>query len=248
MRLDLALVERGLARSRTHAARLIADGRVQVGGTPARRAAQQVGLDDVLTATAEPWVSRAAGKLLGALEASGLRVHGRVLDAGASTGGFTQVCLAGGAAQVYAVDVGHGQLVDELRVDPRVRVAEGLNLRDLTIADVDGSPVDLIVGDVSFISLTLILPALLPVLDQDGDALLLVKPQFEVGRQRLGNGGVVKDPALRRQAVDDVAAVAGGLGWREHWRGESTVPGTAGNREFFLWLRAAPPTDCRVGA
>lgn len=240
MRLDVALHERGLARSRTHAARLITEGRVQVDAETVTRASHQVTPANTLTAAAQPWVSRAAFKLLGALEASGLAVRERVLDAGASTGGFTQVCLERGATTVFAVDVGHGQLADQLRADPRVRVSEGLNLRDLTVEHLDGRPVDTIVGDVSFISLRLLLPALLPVLDVTGDALLLVKPQFEVGRERLGSGGVVRDPGLHRQAVDDVAEQAHELGWSEHWRGESTVPGTAGNREFFLWLKAAP--------
>ncbi len=236
MRLDVALVDRGIARSRTHAAALISAGRVLVDGAPAAKASQQVEDHTVLTAEVERWVSRAAHKLIGALDATGLEVRGRVLDAGASTGGFTQVCLERGADLVYAVDVGHGQLVDQLRDDPRVRVAEGLNLRDLTLDDVDGRPVDLIVGDVSFISLTLILPQLLGVLAPDGEALLLVKPQFEVGRERLGHGGVVRDPAQRDAAVDAVSALARELGRRERWRGRSLLPGAAGNQEFFILL------------
>ena len=236
VRLDRALVERGIARSRNHAARLIADGRVMVDGAGELKASMQVPDDAVITAEVERWVSRAAHKLLGALDDTGLVIRGRVLDAGASTGGFTQVCLERGADVVYAVDVGHDQLVDALRADQRVRVAEGLNLRDLTLADVDGEPVDLIVGDVSFISLTLILPQLISVLARDGDALLLVKPQFEVGRQRLGSGGVVRDPSLRRSAVDGVVALASELGLREVWRGESRLPGSAGNVEFFVRL------------
>lgn len=236
MRLDVALVERGLARSRTHAARLIDDGRVTVNGQPAAKPAQLVGPHDDLQAEAEHWVSRAAHKLLGALDDSGLPVQGRVLDAGASTGGFTQVCLERGAQLVYAVDVGHGQLVDHLRAEPRVRVHEGLNLRDLTLAHLDHVPVDLVVGDVSFISLRLLLPQLLGVLAPDGDALLLVKPQFEVGRERLGSGGVVRDQRQRLAAVDGVVAAAADLGWAERWRGTSKLPGAAGNVEFFVWL------------
>ncbi|NHB85844.1 TlyA family RNA methyltransferase [Tessaracoccus sp. HDW20] len=236
MRLDLALVDRGIARSRNHAAGLIGEGRVAVDGVRVTKPSQQVGDDAVLTADVDRWVSRAAHKLLGALDDTGLLVAGRVLDAGASTGGFTQVCLERGAEVVYAVDVGHGQLVDELRNDPRVRVSEGLNLRDLSLDDLDALPVDLIVGDVSFISLTLILPQLLGVLAAGGEALLLVKPQFEVGRERLGSGGVVRDPVLRRAAVDGVVAAAEGLGWREAWRGESRLPGSAGNVEFFVRL------------
>lgn len=236
MRLDLALVERGLARSRTHAARLIADGHVRLNDATVTRASQAVSADDRLEADVERWVSRAAHKLLGALDDSGVHVPTRVLDAGASTGGFTQVCLDRGASTVFAVDVGHGQLVDELRNDPRVVVAEGRNVRDLTLDDVGGEPVGLVVGDLSFISLTLVLPALLGVLSDDGEALLLVKPQFEVGRDRLGAGGVVRDPALRDAAVDGVVAAAAALGWAAAWRGPSRLPGTCGNVEFFVRL------------
>ncbi|MDO5677897.1 MAG: TlyA family RNA methyltransferase [Propionibacteriaceae bacterium] len=234
MRLDVALVERGLARSRTHAASLIEEGRVTVDGVVATKAAQRVTPASHLEATVEPWVSRAAHKLLGALDASGFVPRGRVLDAGASTGGFTQVCLAHGADLVYAVDVGHRQLAPELRAHPRVRVHEGLNLRDLTVAHLDGQPVERIVGDVSFISLRLLLPAFDGVLADGGEALLLVKPQFEVGRDRLGSGGLVRDQRLRRQAVDDVAAEAQSLGWRELWRGTSVLPGASGNEEYFV--------------
>lgn len=236
MRLDVALVERGLARSRTHAAQLISEGRVTVNGLPARKASLRIGSDDELTAETEPWVSRAAHKLLGALDDSGFEVAGRVLDAGASTGGFTQVCLERGASLVYAVDVGHDQLAAEIRSHPRVRVHEGLNLRDLTLSHLDGEPVDRIVGDVSFISLSLLLPALLAVLRPDGEALLLVKPQFEVGRDRLGTGGVVRDDALRHECVDAVVAGAAMLGWRERWRGMSALPGASGNVEYFVRL------------
>ena len=234
MRLDVALVARGLARSRTQAARLLADGRVTLNGVPAAKASTPVGDGDEIAAVEERWVSRAAHKLLGALDDSGVTVSGRVLDAGASTGGFTQVCLDRGAGRVYAVDVGHGQLADPVAADPRVVVHEGLNLRDLTLDHLDGAPVDLVVGDVSFISLTLLLPSLLGTLTRGGEALLLVKPQFEVGRERLGQGGIVRDPALRERAVDDVVAAAEELGWRERWRGESRLPGTSGNVEYFV--------------
>lgn len=236
MRLDLALVARGLARSRAQAAELIAAGRVTVNGSAASKAAQRVADRDDIAADVEPWVSRAAHKLIGALESSGVRVGGRVLDAGASTGGFTQVCLARGAEVVYAVDVGHGQLAAPVRDDPRVRVHEGLNLRDLTLDHLDGALVDLVVGDVSFISLRLLLPPLLAVLTDDGAALLLVKPQFEVGREALGAGGVVRDDALRRACVDAVVADANRLGWRERWRGISALPGASGNVEYFVHL------------
>lgn len=236
MRLDLALVERGLARSRNHAATLITEGRVSVNGAVATKASLRVRPGDELRAEAEPWVSRAAHKLLGALEPSGFVITGRVLDAGASTGGFTQVCLEHGADIVYAVDVGHDQLAPEIRNDPRVRVHESLNLRDLTPAHLDGAPVDRIVGDVSFISLRLLLAPLLHCLAPEGEALLLVKPQFEVGRERLGAGGVVRDEGLRAAAVDAVVADAGALGWRERWRGVSALPGASGNVEYFVHL------------
>lgn len=238
MRLDLALVARGCARSRNHAATLISEGRVSVDGRVATKASQQVDDAAVLTADAEKWVSRAAHKLLGALAESGVAVPARVLDAGASTGGFTQVCLEHGAERVYSVDVGHDQLASPVREDPRVRNLEGLNLRDLTLDHLDGEQVDLIVGDVSFISLRILLPHLVPVLAPHGQALLLVKPQFEVGKGRLGPGGVVKDPRLRTRAVDDVVAAAADLGWRELWRGTSQLRGSAGNVEFFVRLCA----------
>lgn len=237
MRLDRALVERGLARSRNQAARLIAGGRVRVEGVIVTRAAHDVG-DQPLTVEAEPYVSRAAYKLIGALDASATPVPSRVLDAGASTGGFTQVLLERGAERVYAVDVGHDQLAPELRRDGRVVVAEGLNLRDLALDHLDGEPVDLIVGDVSFISLRLLLAPLLAVLGQDGLALLLVKPQFEVGRDALGRGGIVTDPAQRADAVAGVLAAAATLGYRCDWQAESVLPGGDGNVEFFVRLVA----------
>lgn len=236
MRLDLALVGRGLARSRTQAASLIAEGRVRVNGVTATKPSLAVDPADDLAADTERWVSRAAHKLIGALEDSGISVHGRVLDAGASTGGFTQVCLEHGAEMVYAVDVGHGQLAEEIRRDPRVVVHEGLNLRDLTLDHVGGDPLDLVVGDVSFISLTLLLPALLGVLRADGEALLLVKPQFEVGRDKLGAGGVVRDQRLRLEAVEGVVREARRLGWSERGRWTSALPGASGNVEYFVRL------------
>lgn len=197
MRLDAALVARGLARSRGRATDLIAAGRVLVNGRPAQRPAQQVTDAENVSALVDPWVSRAAHKLLGALEASGTGVSGRVLDAGASTGGFTQVLLQRDAARVYAVDVGHGQLVPEVADDPRVVVREGLNLRDLSLDDVEGHPVDLVVADVSFISLTLLVEPLRRVAADGATALVLVKPQFEVGRGHLDSRGVVADPRRR---------------------------------------------------
>lgn len=237
MRLDRALVGRGLARSRAQASEAIREGRVAVNGTRATRPAQDVASADRLDVTgADPYVSRAAHKLAGALAASGVAVPPRVLDAGASTGGFTQVLLGAGAERVYAVDVGHGQLVSTLRDDPRVVVRERLNLRDLTLDHLDGEPVDLVVGDVSFISLTLLLEPLFGVLSPEGAALLLVKPQFEVGRAGLDDRGVVRDPGLREQAVAAVVEAAARLGRRLAWSGESTLPGESGNVEYFVHL------------
>ena len=239
MRLDAALVARGLARSRGQAADLIAAGRVQVNGRAARKAAAPVTDADTLTAETDPWVSRAAHKLLGALDASGTAVAGRALDAGASTGGFTQVLLARGADHVVAVDVGHGQLAEPVASDPRVTSHEGLNLRDLTPAHV-GAPVDLVVADVSFISLTLLVAPLRAVARDGAWALLMVKPQFELGRAALDSRGVVSDSTRVGEAADLVARAAAATGWREVWRGLSPLPGESGNREVFLKLEAVP--------
>jgi len=202
-----------------------------------RKAAFEVEEASDLSVEADDWVSRAAHKLIGALDQSGLSVPPRVLDAGASTGGFTQVLLHRGARRVYAFDVGHDQLVPLLRDDPRVVVREGLNIRDLVLADVEGEPVDLVVADVSFISLTLLLGPLFGVLSREGVALLMVKPQFEVGREALGSGGVVRDEGSRLAAVQAVIASASALGWRPTWQAPSQLPGPAGNREYFVALR-----------
>ncbi len=237
MRLDTALVERSLASSRNRAARLIAERRVRVNGKTATKASLNIGDGDIIEADTERWVSRAAYKLMGALDQAGIAVPPRVLDAGASTGGFTQVCLERGAHRVYAVDVGHGQLVPQLRDDPRVVVHEGLNLRDLEIRHLDDEQVDLVVGDVSFISLTLLLEPLFAVCR--GTALLLVKPQFEVGREKLGAGGIVADEQEREHAVERVVDAAARLGWEPWWRGTSELPGTHGNVEVFLAMRSS---------
>lgn len=235
-RLDTALVERGLARSRSAAQAAIAAGAVRVNGVPVAKAAHPVRPGDVLDARLDPWVSRAAHKLLGALADSATQVPARVLDAGASTGGFTQVCLERGAERVYAVDVGHGQLAAELRDDPRVVVWERTNLRDLTLRHVEEAPVGLVVADVSFISLRLLLPALLDVLAPEGSALLLVKPQFEVGRGGLDDHGVVREAALREQAVRQVCGAAVELGRPVAWTGPSRLAGENGNQEYFVRL------------
>ncbi len=251
-RLDTELVRRGLARSRGHAADLLAAGRVRVDGTPARRASTPVDETRSLSVDADPadlgYASRAAHKLADALDAygaAGPRVRARAcLDAGASTGGFTDVLLRRGAAHVTAVDVGHGQIVDRLRHDPRVDVRERVNVRDLRAGDVDPAP-GLVVGDLSFISLTLVLAPLLDVAGPGADLVLLVKPQFEVGRERLGSDGVVRDPRAWRLALATVTARAVGLGALVVDVRPSTVPGTHGNVEFVLRL-AAPGGATRV--
>lgn len=236
-RLDVALVEAGLVRSRHQGQQWIADGRVSVGGKVATKPSQMVASGVSIATQSEPWVSRAAHKLLGALDDAGVVVPTRCLDAGASTGGFTQVLLSRGARRVYAVDVGHGQLAPELAEDARVTQSEGCNVKDLSLDDLDGRPVGLAVADLSFISLTAVLPSLLPLVDRDGDVLLLVKPQFEVGKQALGPSGVVRDDALRQAAVDRVCSAAADLGWTAVWRGVSRLPGAHGNIEYFVHLR-----------
>lgn len=243
-RLDAELVRRGLARSRTHAGRLLADGRVRVDGRPVSRAAAQVAPEQDVHVEPDPhdpgYASRAAHKLADALDAwgpAGPAVAGRTcLDAGASTGGFTDVLLRRGAARVVAVDVGHGQLVERLRTDPRVEVREHVNVRDLRAGDVDPAP-GLVVADLSFISLTLVVAPLVDVATDDADLVLLVKPQFEVGRERLGTGGVVRDPALWRDALVTVCEHVTAVGGRVRDVRPSTLPGTHGNVEFVLWAR-----------
>jgi 23S rRNA (cytidine1920-2'-O)/16S rRNA (cytidine1409-2'-O)-methyltransferase len=243
LRLDAELVRRGLARSREQASAFILDGQVSVAGMPATKPATGVTTDQaiVVSATgAESYASRGAHKLLGALHAfipAGLRVADRrCLDAGASTGGFTDVLLRSGAREVVAVDVGYGQLVWELRNDERVMVLDRTNVRDLTV-ELIGGPVDLVTGDLSFISLTLVLPALTTVCGPDADLVLMVKPQFEVGKERLGRGGVVREPELRSEAVLTVATAAGALGWGTGGVAPSPLPGPSGNVEYFVWLR-----------
>ena len=241
-RLDAELVRRGLARSREHAVALIAEGRVAVGGQAATKPATGVEAGTPVVVRTDPdeptWVSRGAHKLLGALEAFAVPVEGRrALDAGASTGGFTDVLLRRGAAEVVAVDVGYGELAWALRTDERVHVHERTNVRSLTPEAIGGT-VDLVVADLSFISLRLVLPALTACARPGADLLPMVKPQFEVGRERLGAGGVVRDPEHRVQAVLEVGRAAGALGWGTAGVVASPLPGPAGNVEFFLWLRA----------
>jgi 23S rRNA (cytidine1920-2'-O)/16S rRNA (cytidine1409-2'-O)-methyltransferase len=256
-RLDAELVRRGLARSREQAAALVEAGRVQVRGAPARKVAALVDPADPVRVIggdpAQEYVSRGGHKLAGALARfgpAGLAVTGRrCLDAGASTGGFTDVLLRAGAVEVVAVDVGYGQLAWSLRTDDRVRVFERTNVRTLT-PDAIGGPVDLTVADLSFISLRLVLPALAACTAPDGDLALMVKPQFEVGRDRVGEGGVVRDPVLRAEAVLAVADAAAGLGLGVGGVAASPLPGPSGNVEFFVWFRrgAAPvrPEEVRA--
>lgn len=251
-RLDAELVRRGLARSREHAVALIAEGRVAVAGAAATKPATGVEAGTPVVVRTDPdqpsWVSRGAHKLLGALEAFPVAVEGRrALDAGASTGGFTEVLLSRGVAEVVAVDVGYGELAWSLRTDDRVRVHERTNVRTLTPEAIHG-PVDLVVADLSFISLRLVLPALTACARGDADLLPMVKPQFEVGRERLGAGGVVRDPEHRIQAVLEVGRAAASLGWGTAGVVASPLPGPAGNVEFFLWLRrdAGPPQEDQI--
>jgi 23S rRNA (cytidine1920-2'-O)/16S rRNA (cytidine1409-2'-O)-methyltransferase len=242
-RLDSELVRRGFARSRRHAGELIGAGRVAVDGVVAQRAATALAGEQVLTVAVDDdpaYASRAGHKLAGALEAwgsAGPVVEGRrCLDAGASTGGFTDVLLRRGAERVVAIDVGHGQLVQSLRNDPRVEVREGVNVRYLQADDVEPAP-ELVVADLSFISLTLVLPSLVAVAVPGADFVVLVKPQFEVGRERLGSGGVVRGAHLRAEAVLVVARSAVSLGLGVVGVVVSPLPGPSGNIEYFLWLR-----------
>jgi 23S rRNA (cytidine1920-2'-O)/16S rRNA (cytidine1409-2'-O)-methyltransferase len=248
-RLDSELVRRGLARSREHAVELVHAGRVRVAGRTATKPATAVEPGAALLVDGgdqgPQYVSRGGHKLAGALDAlPGLTVAGRrCLDAGASTGGFTDVLLTRGARQVVAADVGYGQLAWSLRNDPRVVVAERTNVRSLTPEAIGGT-VDLTVADLSFISLRVVLPALAACTAAGGDLLPMVKPQFEVGRDRLPRGGVVRDPALRAEAVLDVARAAERLGLGVAGVVASPLPGPSGNVEFFVWLReGAPPVD-----
>lgn len=245
-RLDAELVRRGLARSRAQAADLIAAGQVAVAGQAAAKAATQVGQDAPITiqrTDGEPeYASRGGRKLAGALTVfADLQVAGRrCLDAGASTGGFTDVLLRAGALHVVAVDVGYGQLAWSLRSDPRVTVLDRVNVRNLLPEQV-APPPELVTADLSFISLTAVLPALAKAAAGDADYLLLVKPQFEVGKGQVGAGGVVRDPGLRADAVATVARAAGGTGLGVRGVTASSLPGPSGNVEYFLWLAAGAP-------
>lgn len=230
---------------------LVADGRVKVNGNVATKPATMVSDSDPIVVLAsdvpEDFVSRGAFKLIGALDAwPDIQVTGKsCLDAGASTGGFTQVLLRRGAGHVIAVDVGYGQLDWSVRTDPRVTVADRINVRHLQPEDIPYAS-DLTVADLSFISLTLVLPALVRCTQQSGDLVVMVKPQFEVGKQAVGAGGVVRDPQLQASSVERVASVAYDLGWGTAGVVASPLPGPRGNIEYFLWLRRDAPQPNRV--
>ena len=246
-RLDAEVVRRHLAGSRSEAQHLIDAGRVLVNGSPATKSASMITPGDaiVVESGGDPgWASRAGGKLDAALVELDLDVRGRrALDAGAAHGGFTDVLLRRGVASVVAVDVAYGQLDWRLRSDPRVTVLERTNVRYLTPADVPGTQPDFVVGDLSFISLRLVLPALRAVAVGDAVFVLLVKPQFEAGRGSVGKGGVVRDPTAWRRAMTDVSNAAGALGLSTVDAVVSQVPGPAGNIEFFLHLHQGHAHD-----
>ena len=249
LRLDAELVRRGLARSREHASELIAQRRVKVSGAIASKPATGVTTDVAIVVVDDPRSSRLrltrwaqAGRRAGGVRARRLRGAGRrCLDAGASTGGFTDVLLRHGAGQVVAVDVGYGQLAWRLQQDERVVVHDRTNVRELT-QELIGGPVDVVVGDLSFISLELVLDALLGVVAPDADLALMVKPQFEIGKERLGKGGVVRDPEQRAETVLGVAGAAARRGWGTRGVATSPLPGPSGNVEFFLWLQHGAAT------
>jgi len=241
-RLDLVLVERGLSASRERARAMILAGQVRVNGEVVSKAGHPVTPDAeiALIEPDHPYVGRGGVKLAHALDAFGIDPLGRVaLDVGASTGGFTDVLLRRGAARVVALDVGHGQLDWTLRNDPRVFVIERVNARTLTADQLppDARAFGIITIDVSFIGVRHVLPAVAPLLRPDGDAVVLVKPQFEAGRGEVGKGGLVHDEAVHARVIDEVTAAADALGLTRTAVTESPITGTEGNREFFLHLQ-----------
>lgn len=248
-RLDAALADRGLVRSRTLAAKLITDGLVTVNGVPVVKASTKVAADAVLeVAATDHYVSRGAHKLIAALDAFNLSVTGRTaLDAGASTGGFSQVLLERGAARVIAADVGHGQLAAQLTTEPRLTLVEGYNIRYATtetlagVSGVDTQP-DLVVADLSFISLTTVLPALAATALPGADFVLLIKPQFEVGRGGIREG-IVHDKGLRSDSVAGVLWAGWDLGLKTCGVIASPIIGAAGNREYLCWMSATAGTN-----
>ncbi len=241
MRLDALLVHRGLVESRERAQALILAGKVDVPGKPSLKAGSLVAQDaEIRVAKPDhPWVSRGGVKLAHALEAFHLDITGRLgLDIGASTGGFTDVLLQRGARHVIALDVGHNQLHWKVRSDPRVTVIEGLNARALSAADLPGlgGGAGIVTLDVSFISLRLILPQVPPLVAPAADIVALVKPQFEAGRDDVGRGGLVTDPAVHVRVIDEVTAAAAAVGLSRMSVIESPITGAEGNREFLMHL------------
>jgi 23S rRNA (cytidine1920-2'-O)/16S rRNA (cytidine1409-2'-O)-methyltransferase len=236
-RLDHLLVDRGLAESREKAQALILAGHVLVNGQKAEKPGHSVAGDTPIELLERmPYVSRGGYKLAAALDHWAIDVEGRVcLDVGASTGGFTDCLLQRGAARVYSIDVGHGQLDWKLRNDPRVVVREGINARSLRFEDI-GEQIDLATLDVSFISATLVLPAMVPLLRPEGRMVILVKPQFEVGRAQVGKGGIVRRPELHQAACLRVAEAVKSLGFETSII-ESPILGAEGNKEFLLYAR-----------
>ena len=241
IRLDLALVDRGLAPTRARARDAIARGTVTVDGRVETKPSALVG-PEVKVEIADPaaaYVARSALKLLGALDAFALSPEGHTcLDVGASTGGFTQVLLERGATHVTAIDVGHGQLHPRIAADPRVTSIEGLNARDLAAAHLT-TPPDFVVADVSFISLALALPPALSLAAPGATGVFLVKPQFEVGREGLGKGGLVRDEATALAAVERIEALVAASGWTLIGRVPSSLPGGDGNQEWLIAARKA---------
>ncbi|MCI0566910.1 MAG: TlyA family RNA methyltransferase [Acidobacteria bacterium] len=243
LRLDQLMVARGLAESRERSQALILAGRVEVEGKRAVKAGERVdsSVRLVLLGPDHPFVGRGGVKLAGSLSRFGIDPADRVaLDVGASTGGFTDCLLQRGARRVYALDVGTGQLHERLRKDPKVVVLESINARYLKATDIPES-VSLITVDVSFISLRLILPALVPLMSPGADLVTLVKPQFEVGRREVGKGGIVRDPRLHRRVINEILSFGASVGLTAANLCASPLPGTEGNREYFLHFRAGEP-------
>jgi 23S rRNA (cytidine1920-2'-O)/16S rRNA (cytidine1409-2'-O)-methyltransferase len=241
-RADILLVERGVFDSRAKARAAIEAGGVSANGRTVAKPSEMIEeAAEIAAEPAHPWVGRGALKLVHALERWPVAVEGRVvLDLGASTGGFTEVCLKSGAACVYAVDVGRGQLHPKIAGDGRVVELSGTDARDLSDVLVRETP-DLIVSDVSFIGLAKALPAALELAGEGADLIALVKPQFEVGRADIGKGGVVKDEAARRRALAEVSAFLEASGWAVQASAESPVTGGDGNIEYLLWAKKEPP-------
>jgi 23S rRNA (cytidine1920-2'-O)/16S rRNA (cytidine1409-2'-O)-methyltransferase len=239
IRLDVALEERGLVQSRARARDAVLRGTVRVNGVVARKPNQPVGADDAieLDDPASGYVSRAALKLIAGLDAGGIEVAGKTcLDLGASTGGFTQVLAERGATRIYAIDVGRRQLDGRVRALPQVVVLEGTNARDLS-RDVIAEPIDLLVCDVSFVSVTKMLAAPLALCRDGADAVILIKPQFEVGREHVGKGGIVSDEAAAERAAADVVAFMAAVGWGHRLSVPSPITGGDGNKETVALFR-----------